>query len=99
MRDNVASATPVWWSIKATAWVAVGLAFLCTGVPGWSQSLEAPLKPVAFKAGDTLRGVVARRFLANLEGSDPQQIMARVTGDYKHGNERTAKNHPRSAGR
>jgi hypothetical protein len=27
---------------------------------------------------------------------DPQQVMARWTGDYKRGNERTAKQHPRN---
>lgn len=36
-----------------------------------------------------LRGGAARRFLARLgNGDDPQQLMARVTGNYKRGNER-----------
>lgn len=47
----------------------------------------------------TLRGAVADQFLADIEGVDPQQLMARLTGNYKHGNERTAKNHPRNRGR
>ena len=36
----------------------------------------------------TLRGQAAQRFLAKLERDDPQQVMARVTGNYKRGNER-----------
>lgn len=47
----------------------------------------------------TLRGAAAQRFLVELERGDPQQLMARVTGAYRHGNERTAKNHPRNRGR
>jgi hypothetical protein len=44
----------------------------------------------------TLRGDAATRFLADVEDEDPQQLMARLTGNYKHGNERTAKDHPRN---
>jgi hypothetical protein len=36
----------------------------------------------------TLRGAAAERFLSKLEHGDPQQVMARVTGNYKRGNER-----------
>jgi len=36
----------------------------------------------------TLRGDVAARFLRDVERRDPQQVMARVTGNYKRGNER-----------
>jgi hypothetical protein len=36
----------------------------------------------------TLRGPEAQRFLAKVERDDPQQVMARVTGNYKRGNER-----------
>ncbi|MEV4758388.1 hypothetical protein AB0J86_25170 [Micromonospora sp. NPDC049559] len=43
-----------------------------------------------------LRGAAARRFLADLADGDPQELMARLTGNYKHGNERTARNHPRN---
>lgn len=35
-----------------------------------------------------LRGPAAQRFLADVERADPQQVMARVTGQYKRGNER-----------
>lgn len=43
----------------------------------------------------TLRGAAALTFLAAVENGDPQQLMARATGDYKHGNERAGKHHPR----
>ncbi len=54
-----------------------------------------------------LRGSAANRFLADIEGviedgienGEDQELMARVTGNYRRGNERTAKNHPRNAGR
>lgn len=36
----------------------------------------------------TLRGPAAMKFLADVERADPQQVMARVTGNYKRGNER-----------
>jgi hypothetical protein len=47
----------------------------------------------------TLRGREAQEFLAEFEESDMseiQQEMARLTGNYKRGNERTAANHPRN---
>lgn len=47
----------------------------------------------------TLRGERAREFLAAVVRGDAQLLMARVTGSYRHGNERTARNHPRNAGR
>lgn len=40
------------------------------------------------RVATTLRGAAAARFLADVERSDPQQLMARVTGNYKRGNER-----------
>ncbi|MFF5216533.1 hypothetical protein [Micromonospora sp. NPDC000442] len=43
-----------------------------------------------------LRGAAAARFLIDVNTEDPQELMARVTGKYKHGNERTAKKHPRN---
>ena len=43
-----------------------------------------------------LRGAAAARFLLEVDSDDPQELMARVTGNYKHGNERTARNHPRN---
>lgn len=46
-----------------------------------------------------LRGSRAAQFLDDVEREDPQELMARVTGNYKRGNERTAKDHPRNRGR
>ncbi len=37
----------------------------------------------------TLRGAAALNFLSDVERGDPQQVMARVTGNYKRGNERS----------
>ncbi|MGL3149550.1 hypothetical protein ACSS7Z_04245 [Microbacterium sp. A82] len=42
----------------------------------------------------TLRNAAARKFLADVERRDPQQLMARVTGNYKHGNERSNHHRP-----
>jgi hypothetical protein len=47
----------------------------------------------------TLRDAAALEFMAEIEGlseTEQQQLMARYTGNYKRGNERTAKNHPRN---
>ncbi|WP_374568631.1 hypothetical protein [Ideonella sp.] len=51
------------------------------------------------KLASTLRGRDADEFLAEADGADDaamQQSMARLTGNYKHGNERTAADHPRN---
>jgi hypothetical protein len=45
-----------------------------------------------------LRGGRAERFLSEVE-RDPQQVMARWTGNYKRGNERAARQHPRNSSR
>lgn len=44
-----------------------------------------------------LRGARAAEFLDQVEHGDPQLLMARMTGDYRRGNERTARTHPRNA--
>ncbi len=44
-----------------------------------------------------LRGAAAARFLVDVEDDDDQELMARVTGNYRRGNERTARNHPRNS--
>jgi hypothetical protein len=47
----------------------------------------------------TLRGDAAREFLAKVASGDPaarQRLMARVTGNYRRGNERAAGSHPRN---
>jgi hypothetical protein len=43
-----------------------------------------------------LRGRTPARFVADVEGGDPQQVMARVTGQYRHGNEWQAGQHERN---
>lgn len=47
----------------------------------------------------TLRSARAADFLSEVDGGDPQEVMARWTGNYRRGNERTARNHPRNADR
>lgn len=42
-----------------------------------------------------LRGARAQEFLGEVE-DDPQGVMARWTGNYKRGNERQGKQHPRN---
>lgn len=51
------------------------------------------------RAAATLRGGRAAKFLAEVDTDDDQLTMARWTGAYKIGNERTAKNHPRNQSR
>ncbi len=46
-----------------------------------------------------LRGIKAKKFKDEIEFSDSatlQHIMARLTGNFKRGNEKIAKNHPRN---
>jgi hypothetical protein len=43
-----------------------------------------------------LRGPRAAEFLDEVQRGDPQQVMARWTGNYKRGNERAARRHPRN---
>ncbi len=50
------------------------------------------------RAAGTLRGARAEQFLAEAASGDPQLVMARWTGNYKHGNERAARAHPRNRG-
>ena len=48
----------------------------------------------------TLRGRKAAEFLADMDGTGRavgQEIMARLTGNYRRGNERQARQHPRNA--
>lgn len=51
------------------------------------------------RAATTLRGRAAEQFLAEVADGDAQEVMARATGNYRRGNERIAKHHPRNAGR
>ncbi|MCR1981949.1 hypothetical protein NSA53_06780 [Cellulosimicrobium cellulans] len=43
-----------------------------------------------------LRGRTAQVFRDDAAAGDEQQLMARVTGNYKRGNERVAREHPRN---
>ena len=51
------------------------------------------------KRATMLRGPRAAEFVDEVESGDHQQVMARWTGNYKRGNERTARDHPRNRGR
>ncbi|KQR37007.1 hypothetical protein [Microbacterium sp. Leaf159] len=44
-----------------------------------------------------LRGARATDFLTQVAQGDAQLLMARLTGNYRRGNERTARQHPRNA--
>ncbi|MDQ3447679.1 MAG: hypothetical protein M3432_00680 [Chloroflexota bacterium] len=51
------------------------------------------------RVATVLRGDRARRFLDSVRETDPQaamELMARVTGNYRRGNERVASQHPRN---
>lgn len=51
------------------------------------------------RLASTLRGNEADDFKQEAEdqgSAETQQLMARVTGNYKHGNERAASHHPRN---
>lgn len=51
------------------------------------------------RLASTLRGNDAENFKQEAQdesSSEAQQLMARVTGNYKHGNERAASQHPRN---
>jgi hypothetical protein len=50
------------------------------------------------RRASVLRGRRAADFLQDVEAGDPQELMARVTGNYRRGNERQAKEHPRNRG-
>lgn len=49
------------------------------------------------RTATVLRGARAARFLAEVEHGDPQLLMAKATGNYRRGTERTASQHPRNA--
>lgn len=48
------------------------------------------------RVATTLRGRRAADFLEDVTFGDEQLLMARMTGNYRHGNERVARNHPRN---
>jgi hypothetical protein len=40
-----------------------------------------------------LRGRAAIKFVSDVARGDPQEVMARITGNYKRGNERSTRHH------
>lgn len=51
------------------------------------------------RVATTLRNYAATDFIEDMDGTDhdeAQEIMARLTGNYRRGNERQAKAHPRN---
>ena len=48
------------------------------------------------RTATVLRGHRAADFLEDVGSGDGQELMARVTGNYKRGNERIARQHPRN---
>lgn len=48
------------------------------------------------QVASVLRGNKAAAFLGDVAHEDPQELMARLTGNYKRGNERQARRHPRN---
>ncbi|AKS47438.1 hypothetical protein SAMN05444287_2918 [Octadecabacter temperatus] len=51
------------------------------------------------RVATTLRGDTAAEFIEDMNEASPldaQDIMARLTGNYRRGNERLAKDHPRN---
>ncbi len=44
----------------------------------------------------TLRGPAAQIFVADAADGDEQGLMARLTGNYKRGNEQASQRHPRN---
>jgi hypothetical protein len=51
------------------------------------------------RSATVLRGERAARFLQEVTTQDAQAVMARWTGNYRRGNERVARRHPRHDGR
>ncbi len=50
------------------------------------------------RVATTLRGRRADRFVEDVADEDGQALMARLTGNYKRGNERASQRHPRNRG-
>jgi len=76
VRESVAAMALTWKAKSRVAALAICLTGLGIGAPAWPQSLDAPLKPVAFKQGDTLRGLVA----AELSDPDLWPLVLTVSG-------------------
>jgi hypothetical protein len=73
-----------------------GLGFSFTATKNNEVKIHHRRKPAT-----TLRSDKARCFLEDMDGMDfgsQQQEIARITGNYRRGNERTAKQHSRNPG-
>jgi len=66
----------------------------------WSQRKNGDIE-VSHRGrlATTLRGRLAAEFLDAIETDDEQELLARLTGNYRRGNEREARNHPRNRDR
>lgn len=51
------------------------------------------------RVAGTLRDGAAVEFLRGVEGGNPQHLIARLTVNYKRGDEKIARVHPRNRGR
>ncbi|MCB0954977.1 MAG: hypothetical protein KDB06_03860 [Ilumatobacter sp.] len=73
-----------------------------SGPEGFTYQRRANSDVVVFhhgKVATVLRGARAATFLAEMnDGADEQELLARLTGNYKRGNERLASQHPRNRG-
>ncbi|KJL21605.1 hypothetical protein [Microbacterium azadirachtae] len=67
---------------------------------GFSYSLRGDDVVIAHRGvtAAVLRGRRAVEFLDQVQTEEPQLLMARITGNYRRGNERAARRHPRNAG-
>ena len=62
-----------------------------------SEDAEARDQRLAPTANRSLVGVMNEfAFLADVDPGDGQELMARLTGNYRRGNERVARKHPRN---
>ncbi|QIM20345.1 hypothetical protein G7075_02970 [Phycicoccus sp. HDW14] len=65
----------------------------------WSERGDEVVVSHHGRVATVLRGDRARDFLDDVDRGDPQELMARLTGNYRRGNERQARQHPRNRGR
>lgn len=88
-----------WGGIRATGhrWWETGV---MARAEGFDYSLRGDDVVITHhnRKATVLRGAAAAQFLSRVEHGDPQLLMARATGQYAHGNERTAGLHPRNRG-
>ena len=74
-----------------------GMLGAMTGPPsGFEFSVQGEVVEIRHngRPAATLRRAAAQKFLAEVDRGDPQQVMARATGNYKRGNERSGIHRP-----